>query len=254
MPRRNNATEQEHWCVGTENTPVEKLKVFSTEEEALQCHGAIQCRIFHIFDGQKTIQYRWHGFQWVGVDSPKPVFQHTSSQESTLLTFDPSITAWGWAVVTWSGDIVKTGCIKTTTEGKKRRIRKGDENTKRIAEVNHILLNLIKTYRVTYLLSELQHGSQNASAAMWQGAVTAIPQTLADTLGLGIEWYSEGDSKKCLLGKISATKKETIDAIDKIYKVPWTGTKYIDEAVADALSIYYTASCQSSIFKLLKNK
>jgi hypothetical protein len=32
----------------------------------------------------------------------------------------------------------------------------------------------------------------------------------------------------------------------------WTGVKYVDEAVADALAIHYVASKQSSVLKIMK--
>ena len=174
-------------------------------------------------------------------------------QEPCILSNDPSYTAWGWVIIDGSTDkIIKTGCIKTKGEGKKRRIRKGDEDVQRTGEIIWILLGLIKRYNVAYILTELPHGSQNAMAAKFLGAQMAILLTLSITLGIGIEWYSEGDAKKCALGKISATKKEMVDAMDKIYEVTWTGIKYKDEAVADALAIHNVASKESSTLKLIK--
>jgi Holliday junction resolvasome RuvABC endonuclease subunit len=186
----------------------------------------------------------------------------------TILTNDPSMTAWGWAVLDYQGNIIETGCIKTVTEGKKRRIRKSDETSQRICEINTVLLRLIKRYNVNYILTESPHGSQNASAAVMIGIVAAIVQTISDCLGIGVEWYSEGDSKKCLLGRISATKMETMEAINEIYKVPlphkvgknrkgeinalWSGVAYIDEAVADALAVHYVATKQSSTLKMMR--
>ena len=170
----------------------------------------------------------------------------------TILTNDPSFTAWGWAVLNGQGEILETGCIKTKTEGKKRRIRKGDEDVQRTGEIISVLLDLIKKYKITYLLTELPHGSQNAAGAKMVGIVIGILKTISDTLDLGIEWYSEGDSKKCILGKNSATKQEMVGAIHKKYRVNWTGTKYIDEAVADALAIHYVAMKQSATLKMMK--
>ena len=176
----------------------------------------------------------------------------TTFQEATILTNDPSMTGWGWAVLNYQGKIIKTGCIKTKTEGKKRRIRNSDETAQRISEINNILLNVIKHYNVNYILTESPHGSQNANAAVMIGIVAAIVQTISDCLNIGVEWYSEGDSKKCLLGKISATKQETIDAIKELYDVPWDNVKYRDEAVADALAIHHVATKQSSTLKLMR--
>ena len=169
-----------------------------------------------------------------------------------ILTNDPSMTAWGWAVINREGRILATGCIKTKTEGKKRRIRKSDETTQRASEIIMKLLEVIRAFDIKLILSESPHGSQNASAAVMIGMVAGIEQAIADTLGIGIEWYSEGDSKKALLGKISATKLETIHAVvAKLHYAP-CGTKYIDEAIADALSVYYCATKYSSTLKMIK--
>jgi Holliday junction resolvasome RuvABC endonuclease subunit len=67
-----------------------------------------------------------------------------------------------------------------------------------------------------------------------------------------MESYSEQDSKKCLLGKKAATKQETIEAIKKLYDVPFTGKKNHDEAVADAIAVFHVASKQSGVLKFLK--
>jgi len=176
------------------------------------------------------------------LDEPKPFI---------VLANDPSVCAWGYAVLNGKGEILATGCIKTVGGGKKMRIRKGDDTIRRISEIDERLKQVIEEYHVTYMISELPHGSQNASAAVMQGSVSGIAQTISVFTGIGIEWYSEGDSKKCLLGKISAEKVETINAISKLYGDKWrTKTKYINEAVADALSIHYVASKQSSILKM----
>jgi len=171
------------------------------------------------------------------------------SAHMKVLANDPSITAWGWAVVDQEvgekGKVLEVGCIKTSPGYKKQKIRKGDDTTRRVMEINTALLSVIYKYNIKFLLSELPHGSQSAAAAVMIGIVTGIGQTLSDALGIPIEWYSEGDSKKNLLGKLSATKDETKDAISSLYKVPWTGVKYHDEAVADALAVYHVAINQS---------
>lgn len=169
-----------------------------------------------------------------------------------LLTNDPSLTAWGYAVIDpLSKKVIEAGCIKTAPENKKRRIRKGDDTIRRVTEINHTLIKLIRNYNIQFIISELPHGSQNASAAVMIGIVTGIVQTMADVLDLPIEWYSEADAKKHLLNKKSATKSETINAIKKVHDVPWTGIKYKDEAIADAMSIYYVASYESSLLKMI---
>ena len=187
------------------------------------------------------------------IETAKAEYNSESRNDFNILTNDPSITAWGYAVVTKAGRVLTIGCTKTKTEGKKRRIRKGDETVRRISEINNVLLGIIKAYDVKYILSELPHGSQNASAAVMIGVVAGIIQTMSDCLGIGVEWYSEGDSKKCALGKQAATKDEMVVRMKKQYPdAAWTGVKYFDEACADALAIHYVASKQSSTLKLMR--
>lgn len=174
-----------------------------------------------------------------------------------VLTNDPSLTAWGWAVLDSSGRVLQSGCIKTQPEQKKRRIRKGDDTMRRINEINTVLKKIVEGYQVNYILAELPHGSQNASAARMIGMVGGMLQTISDWNDIAIEWYSEADAKKAALGKISATKQEMIDAMNEKYGgyagQAWqTGIKYKDEAIADALAIHNAAMQQSPYLKFWK--
>lgn len=177
--------------------------------------------------------------------SPKP---------QVIVAHDPSITAWGVVVIDLTGKVLDVVCIKTSSEAKARRIRKGDDTVRRVSEVVHALLEVEKAYNIRFMVSELPHGSQSASAAVMIGIVTGVAQTFADCFNIPIEWYSEGDSKKCLLGKRSATKNETKVAISKLYNVPWTGVGYKDESIADAMSIYHLAKIQSTTLIMLLNQ
>lgn len=179
--------------------------------------------------------------------------KRTKHNQGTILTIDPSITAWGWVVVDTQGVVIAADCIKTAPTNKKMRIRKSDDTVRRISEINHLLLQVIKKYNVILILSELPHGSQSAVAAKMIGAVSAMGQSMSDFLDIGIEWYSEGDCKMSVLRKRSAAKQEMINAIDNLYVVDWFGIKYKDEAIADALAVHHVAMQQSSALKLLKN-
>lgn len=165
-----------------------------------------------------------------------------------ILTCDPSLTAFGWVVMEGSR-IVDCGVIKTTPSNRKLRIRKGDDRCSRISLIVHSLMEIIKKYEVDYIVSEQPHGSQSASAAIMVGIVLGILQTLADCKGLGIEWYSEGDCKMMLLGKRAAEKNEILNKISSIFNYRVKGVKYVDEALADALAVYYTALQTSPVLK-----
>ena len=182
--------------------------------------------------------------------------KNKNSLELVVLALDPSLTGFGWAVIK-QNKIIDTGCIKTIPEFKKRKIYKATDRMRRVHIINRILKRAIEKHNINYIVTELPHGSQSAIAAISLGMVSSMPQTIADFLGFKIEHYSEGESKKALLGKRSAEKIETIYAIDKLFDVPitkgikkdkkdkvialWSGIAYKDEAVADAISVYYAA-------------
>jgi Holliday junction resolvasome RuvABC endonuclease subunit len=171
----------------------------------------------------------------------------------TVLTCDPSLTAWGYVVV--KGYVVlATGCIKTSPENKKRRIRKGDDNVRRISEIIHELKTVIFAYKVNYITTELPHGSQNASGAIMIGVVMGIMETISHFHGIPVEWYSENDAKKCALpGQKVVSKSDMIEAMNNEFIVEWPTAKYIKEAVADSLAIYYCALHSSPTLQYLQN-
>jgi len=162
-----------------------------------------------------------------------------------ILTNDPSMTAWGWAIVAVSGQTVRvldSGCIKTEPEHKKRHTRASDDMVRRLDDIARTLDEVCQTHQPDWVVSELPHGSQNASAAKMIGAVAGVISCFTTLKRLPIEWYSEQDAKKYLTGKRSVTKTETLDAIKGLYGDRWlTGTRYKDEAVADALAVFHVA-------------
>lgn len=173
-------------------------------------------------------------------------------RECNILACDPSITAWGWAIINEHNNIIARGCIKTEPSYKKNRIRVSDDRTNRAGYIAEILITLIEEYNIKIILTEMPHGSQNAKASVMIGIVIGFFACLNKTMDIPIEYYSEQDSKKALLGRKDGSKQDVINAVDKIYDVPWTGTKYIDEAVADSIAVHYVATKQSQILKMIR--
>lgn len=176
----------------------------------------------------------------------------TENKPIAIMAWDPSITAWGWVIFDLDKNVLDAGCIKTAPSNKKERIRKSDDRFRRITEFNLIFIELIKKHNVQLIVSEAQHGSQSAIAATMLGITIGMSQTLADCLDISLETWSEGDSKLHLLGKRSAGKQETIDAVAKLFKIKWRKVKYWDEAVADAASIFNCALKTSQTLRFLK--
>lgn len=168
------------------------------------------------------------------------------NKQLTVLTNDPSLTAWGYVVIK-NGQPQRAGCIKTVPQNKKLRIRKGDDDARRVREILLALLQVIEEYEVNYILSELPHGSQSAAGMKMVGITITAVEALSVTLEIPVEWYSEGDAKKALLGKTAATKREVINAVAELYDVPWSGVKYKDEALADAMAVYHVATKMSNV-------
>lgn len=170
---------------------------------------------------------------------------------SKILALDPSLTAFGW-VVMCQQEIIESGVIKTIPSNKKQNIRKGDDRCRRITEINSALLQVIKKHDIKFIVSEQPHGSQSAVSAIMIGIVLGLVQTLADLTEIPIEWYLEGECKRNLLGKNSASKQEIIEASRRLFRYRLTGIKYVDEAVCDALAVYYYAMNYSSILRMLR--
>lgn len=172
------------------------------------------------------------------------------SNKPFILTCDPSFTAWGWAVL--QDNMVKaSGVIVTKPDTKKKKIRASDDRARRVREIIQQLDRIITKYHVTYIVSEMPHGSQNHSGAIMIGIVAGILEGFNVLKNIPLEWYLENDAKRALFGRISASKAQVIEAVDSLYEVYWTKTKYVDEAVADALAIYYAAECNSPTLKFM---
>lgn len=184
-----------------------------------------------------------------------PIISDAKKSKFKVLTNDPSLTAWGWAVINENGIVLEAGCIKTESQTTKMRIRAGDDRTRRIGQILNVLVPVIREHKIDYILSELPHGSQNYNAAVMVGMVPGIIETLSACFDVAVEWFSESDSKKCILGRGEFSKQDMVKAIHKVFpEYAFSGIKYKDEAIADALAIYHTASKNSSTLKIFKNQ
>lgn len=168
-----------------------------------------------------------------------------------ILSNDPSLTAWGVAVVDVDDSVVHAECIKTQKEAGKRNIRVGDDDCRRLRVINRKLLELASDYDVDFLLAERPHGSKNARAMKSIGFTYGQLTMMSETLDIPLEWFQERDCKKTLFGKVSVTKEAIRNHVREQLDVPWTDVKYRDEAIADALSIYLTAKKESPVLQMM---
>lgn len=168
----------------------------------------------------------------------------------TVLTNDPSLTAWGYAVIRLpEEEILCVGCIETEPQAKVNRIRQGDDRVRRIHELNIILLDVIDKYKVNYIIAELPHGSQNAAAATMVGMAADKVQTIGDCLKISVEWYSENDAKKHAVGKKKITKDDMVNLMQEIYPFKDDGSKKRNSGIADSLAVYHVAKAYSPMIQ-----
>lgn len=171
-----------------------------------------------------------------------------------VLAFDPSLTGWGWAVLDNIGTVIDSGAIKTESEAKAKKIRKGDDRVRRVSEIAGVLLSLIDKWDPKHMVSELPHGSRQAAAAVGLGINVGVITTISIFRKIGIDWYSEADAKKAVSEKKITSKGQMVELIDKLYpSFHPIGIKYIDEAVADAIAVYHVSTMQSSTVQFLRN-
>lgn len=174
-----------------------------------------------------------------------------------VLTLDPSLTAFGYAIVD-GYQVIESGCIKTKPSNKVLKIRKGDDRIRRISELLNVFQILFEKYPIKYIVSEQPHGSQSASAATSLGMMLGIVQTMAVFMNVNVEWYSENESKRCILYKNEATKQEMVDAVRAKQYTGWfregNGKKAINEAVADAIAVYHVALKNSFVIKTFQKQ
>jgi Holliday junction resolvasome RuvABC endonuclease subunit len=160
-----------------------------------------------------------------------------------ILTNDPSVTAWGYAVLDLYGTVYAARAIKTHP-GEARRIYNDDR--RRYTEIISELLDVIKTHNVSYILAEAPHGSQNATAAKMVGFTSGAIVTMSLSLGLPLEQFSEHDVKMGLFGKKNVEKSEMEDFIYPQYPtIVKPRYKWISEAVADSIGVYHHAMATS---------
>lgn len=172
-----------------------------------------------------------------------------------ILSNDPSMTAWGYSVIR-NGCIMDSGCIVTEPTEKVKRIRKSDDDARRVSEIVQRLLHIIQVYGVNYMVAESPGGSKSYSAAKSFAQVISISQTLSDCLKIPLEFFSEAEAKKAVFGpgkKRTVSKLDMMREIDKLFlNVGWSGKKYIDEAVADSLAVYVAAKQLSNTLKFIQ--
>lgn len=169
-----------------------------------------------------------------------------------IMALDPSLRAFGVAILN-KDNVLYTECIKTQALNKKTRIRKGDDDIRRISYIALRIKQIVKNYNVSVVVSEMIHGSQNYSGAKTLGIIESMISCMSVFLDIPLEFYFENDIKKYIFNRRSVSKDETLEFISLNYPFEWKKDKESNYAIADAIAVYHYAKTQSSVIKLLNN-
>ncbi len=99
-----------------------------------------------------------------------------------LLALDPSITAFGWVVVSLESDpvLVGAGVIETKPAPKKKRGSVAEDDARRVRFIRRELARVFDHYSPAVVAIEVPFGSQTAKAAKALGAAQALAACVVD--------------------------------------------------------------------------
>lgn len=101
-----------------------------------------------------------------------------------IVAFDPSITAFGWAVLeTGHGRapaLAQAGVVLTEPAPKKHRTTVAEDDARRVRHIRRELAKVLEEHRPVMVAIEVPFGSQAAKAAKLLGAAQALATCLVD--------------------------------------------------------------------------
>ena len=166
-----------------------------------------------------------------------------------ILTCDPSLTAFGWAVVEYdpaSGyiNLLDGGCIETKAVNKttQPKVLKTEWDNHRALEIADVLVKKTVQYMVTDIIFENSAGSKSALAISALALVKGVILGIVATTGLPVKFVNPKAIKK-KVGGASSTSKTLVmgivsTKIPKFITLATGMTKAKREAISDALAVF----------------
>ena len=168
-----------------------------------------------------------------------------------ILTLDPSLNAFGWAIIDEKTNIVHNcGCIvypaskKTNISSMKDKvIGKYNQDTLVLTSIFKKLDDIIKTNKVAAIYTEVAIGSQSSRAAEALSMVKGLTISLAATNKLVIYPVSPSKIKEVLAFDRNATKEEIYAKVVEKFPTlknfrPDLMTKVAKYGITDAISVF----------------
>lgn len=161
-----------------------------------------------------------------------------------ILGLDPSLTAYGWAVLRVDdGAVVDAGCIRTQPAKGKQHAYVGDDDTLRVRVITRELARVVQRHTPRAIAYETSGGAQSARAARALGIACGITGALvecaAELLEIGIvEVPVTAREAKSATGSTSASKADVVEwASSRAPDQMWGAPVPVREAIADSIAV-----------------
>lgn len=172
-----------------------------------------------------------------------------------VLGLDPSLTAYGWAVVDrGAGKVLASSCVRTEKDARKSHMYAADQDAQRIVELAHGLDVALREADLALrsensgalrIVCEAPAGAQHATSAK------ALGQSLGVTLGVlvarghGVRFVQAHEVKKRIGGSMAASKADVAAGVSRALR--WQSgakTKVEREAEHDAAAVALTLTLE----------
>lgn len=161
-----------------------------------------------------------------------------------ILGLDPSLTAYGWAVlaVEASPRVVAVGCMRTKPDAKSRHVYQADLDGARVDELAAGLLEVLRTHHVAMVACEAPAGAQSAIAAKALGLAYGVTRAILVAQGRSVLTVQAHEAKRAVGGTMTATKAEVAAGVEALTR--WrssASSQPAREGEADAVAVALTA-------------
>lgn len=171
-----------------------------------------------------------------------------------VLGLDPSLTAYGWAIVAIDEApahvvldrpgprVLFVGCIRTAPESKQRHVYQADRDSQRIIELGDGLLRAMALHpKIDRIVCEAPAGSQHALAAKALGQSLGVTLGILVSHGRTVRFVQAHEVKKAIGGSKGASKDEVAAGVKA--RTGWTSSASsapAREGEADAVAVALT--------------
>lgn len=141
---------------------------------------------------------------------------------TAIVGIDPGFASCGWAVLELHADhevVRRAGVIRTEASGKKRRVRRIDDDLERVQQIARGLGDLLSESpsRPVACCVEAPEGSRGARQSKAMGLAMGIVATMATTHGVPLLQVSATELKAHVAGSKTAAKDAIRSALEARY-------------------------------------